>query len=37
MLGRMIYHPEYGRKAGNKDLGTDDNHDVDPDGSIWNP
>jgi len=37
MLGRIIYPPEYGRKAGNKNLGTDDNQDIDPDGSIWNP
>ena len=32
----MHFNPIYKRAIGNEDYNTDDNHDKDPDGSVWN-
>jgi len=36
IISEMHFNPKYQRPAGNKDYNTDDNHDKDPDGTVWN-
>lgn len=36
VVSEAIYNSTYQRLAGNKDYGTPDNHDKDPNGSVWN-